>query len=335
MAVSLPQFEVNRFASIDPAIVVHAYLLKSKSTTSLKSLQSKMKPLAPPEPLDRAIKQLIAQGHASLQGDKLELTTSGKASARAVLGGDVNKPWTYIRDRRLSILALGLDANDAETRRKLAKPNTLRAAIIAVACGLPKDLTLMPASVRSELVWRVLRSAIPEIIGRGPFPVIDKSNPVDCSILAGLAGVPAKRIDKVLAALAARAVGAPKAEVDVLRKRLVQLALSRVAPATGVAVEPRGLDDFGERVKTVARTLNTPPFQGRVAIAQIYDEYGRHHPDAGSLANFKERLITAARARKLDLSRLDLPEHMDRDLRERSHTPWDSGAVHFVVTRTE
>jgi hypothetical protein len=35
------------------------------------------------------------------------------------------------------------------------------------------------------------------------------------------------------------------------------------------------------------------------------------------------------------LSRLDLPEHMERDLRERSQTRWDSSAVHFVVTRSE
>jgi hypothetical protein len=81
MASPLPQFEVNRFASIEPIIVVHAYLLKSKSTISLKALQSKLKALVPPELLDRAAKQLITEGHASLQRDKLQLTNSGKASA--------------------------------------------------------------------------------------------------------------------------------------------------------------------------------------------------------------------------------------------------------------
>jgi hypothetical protein len=173
MVAALPQFDINRFASIDPAVVVHAYLLTSKLRTSLKSLQSKLKPFASLEVIDRAAKQLIGQGHVSLEDDQLELTTSGKASGRAVLGGDVNKPWTYVRDQRLPILALGFDANDVDLRRKLVKPNTFRAAIITVAFGLPKDITLTPASVRSELVWRVLRSAMPEIIGRGPFPMID------------------------------------------------------------------------------------------------------------------------------------------------------------------
>jgi hypothetical protein len=132
--------------------------------------------------------------------------------------------------------------------------------------------------------------------------------------------VPAKKIDRVFAALAARVVGAPRAEVDALRKRLVQLGLSRVPSADGATAETRGPEDFGERVKAVARMLSTPPFEGRVAIAQVYEEYGRHHADARSLASFKERLVTAARARKLDLERIPvmpnqrvlIEDHADR-----------------------
>jgi hypothetical protein len=285
-----------------------------------------------PESLDRVAKQLITKGDVSLQGDKLQLTESGKAAARTVLGSELSKPWDYIRDRRLPIIALGLDPDSPEVRRKIAKSNVLKAAIVAVAFDLPKDIALTPDSVRSELVWRVLRSAIPELVGRGPFPAIGKSNAVDCSILAGLAGTPVKRLDIVIAALAARAIGAHKADLEVLRMRLVQLALDGVAPATAVVGDQGNVRGFGERVRAVARTLSTPPFRGRVAIAQVYDAYGRQHPDAGSLASFKERLVKAAKARQLDLTRLDLPEHMERDLRERSHTVWDSNAVHFIVT---
>jgi hypothetical protein len=298
----------------------------------VKSLQSNLKACISPNSLDRAVKHLLAKGDASLQGGKLKLTESGRAVARAILGNDVSKPWPHIRDRRLPVLALGLDPDDTATQRKLTNPKTLKAAIIAVAFGTPKDAALMPDRVRSELVWRVLRGAVPELIGRGPFPTITKSNPVDCSILAGLAGVSAKRIDQVLAALAARAVGASRTDLDALRKRLVQLALSQAVP---VAAVQEGVQGFGERVRAVARTLSTPPFRGRVAIAQVYDAYGRQHPDAGSLASFKERLVMAAKARQLDLTRLDLPEHMDSDLRERSHTVWDSSTVHFIVTRSE
>jgi hypothetical protein len=82
----------------------------------------------------------------------------------------------------------------------------------------------------------------------------------------------------------------------------------------------------------VAEELTTPPFQGRVAIAQVYDTYGRIHPDAGSLQSFKARLVEAAKARTLVLGRLDMPEGMSRELRERSETSWGSDEVHFVIT---
>jgi len=85
-------------------------------------------------------------------------------------------------------------------------------------------------------------------------------------------------------------------------------------------------------VKQVAEQLTTPPFQGRVAIAQVYDAYGRIHSDAGSLASFKARLIEAAKTHEILLGRLDLPERMDKDLRVRSETPWDTEYVHFVLT---
>ena len=96
---------------------------------------------------------------------------------------------------------------------------------------------------------------------------------------------------------------------------------------------PRAADgSFAARVKQVAEKLTTPPFQGRVAIAQVYDAYGRIHPDAGSLQSFKARLVEAAKARTLVLGRLDMPEGMPRDLRERSETLRNSDEVHFVIT---
>jgi Protein of unknown function (DUF559) len=58
----------------------------------------------------------------------------------------------------------------------------------------------------------------------------------------------------------------------------------------------------------------------------------RIHPDASSLASFKARLVEAAKARTLVLGRLDMPEGLPRELRERSETSWGSDEVHFVIT---
>ena len=56
---------------------------------------------------------------------------------------------------------------------------------------------------------------------------------------------------------------------------------------------------FAKNVIAVASKLTTPPLTGRVAIAQVYDEYSKHHPHAGSLADFKCRLVDEARRHNL------------------------------------
>lgn len=95
---------------------------------------------------------------------------------------------------------------------------------------------------------------------------------------------------------------------------------------------------FAERVLAVARALKTPfhdgqgYFPGQVAIAQVYDAYRQAYPDAGTLESFKERLVTAAKARELCLVRLDMPQYMNIDLRQRSEAMWGTYEVHFVET---
>ena len=125
------------------------------------------------------------------------------------------------------------------------------------------------------------------------------------------------------------AVGLPRCDASGLRKQLIRIGLKRESTPAELPLQP---DGFAARVKEVAKSLSTPPFQGRVAIAQIYDAYGRVHADAGSLASFKERLVAAAKERELRLGRLDLPERMDRDLRLRSEVFWGTDTVHFVIT---
>ena len=88
---------------------------------------------------------------------------------------------------------------------------------------------------------------------------------------------------------------------------------------------------FAKNVIAVASKLTTPPFAGRVAIAQVYDEYSKHHPHAGSLADFKCRLVDEARRHKLSLQRADKPELLETELRQRSETQWDGNIVHLVV----
>jgi hypothetical protein len=323
MTGTLPRSDISRFAKIDPEFVVQAFLVSTRQNVSLPQLQRRLSTLLRGETVANIISRLVSNGKVTQVDAKLRLTATTEKATHTLLGRDAGKSWEIIRLRRLPTLALGLDPDNAEVRKKVVRADVLKAAIIGVGFDLPKDCFLSSTGVRSELVWRVLRNNLPEVVGKGPFPLIDKSNIVDRTILAGLAGVHAKTVNDAIAALAAKTIEIKETGVDGLRRRLIHLALE----------EKRGEGDgFAERVKIIAKTLNTPPFQGRIAIAQIYDAYGRAYPDAGSLASFKRRLVAAAKARELNLSRLDLPEHMSHDLRTRSETSWDSDEVHFVVT---
>src|SRR5262245_2260365 len=121
MAATFPKSDASRFASIDLAALVCAFLLKSGSATTVKTLRSKLGACAKADSLNGIAEQLVTKGEVSLQGDKLQLTESGKAVARRILGSESSKPWQYIRDRRLPTLALGLDPDSSEVRRKLAR----------------------------------------------------------------------------------------------------------------------------------------------------------------------------------------------------------------------
>jgi hypothetical protein len=235
-------------------------------------------------------------------------------------------------------LALGLNPDDGETLRKFASADAQKAATIAVSYGLPKEIMASKPGVCAELVWRTLKARLSEVVGNGPFPPIQKLGTVERIVLAGLANIRARGVTEAMDGVAAAAIGLQKCDIDTFRRRLIVLAVEQSsgqrAPAELRSSAPPApaVDNFAARVKQVAEKLTTPPFQGRVAIAQVYDAYGRIHPDAGSLQSFKARLVEAAKARMLVLGRLDMPEGMPRDLRERSETPWDSDEVHFVIT---
>lgn len=320
---SLPRSEVTRFAAIEATVIVQAYLAKSKGQ-SIGKLRRGLKSLIDAEEIDRAVEKLIASGTVLEERDYLRITKEYEDRVRKSLGRDAEQSWKKLCAFRFPALALGLDPDEPPVRRGLRSRGTLQAAIVGVAYGLPKESLRSAKAVREELVWRVLRAAMPEIIGSGPFPSIDKPNAIDIKILSGLAGVRAKTIDQATTALAAKILGVRGTKIEELRRQLIKIGRRQeFPPAT---------DGFAERVKAVARSLSTPPFQGRVAIAQVYDAYGRTHPDAGSLESFKQRLVHAAKARAIDLSRLDMPERMSDELRHRSKTQWGSDEVHFVVT---
>ncbi|MFZ4072007.1 MAG: hypothetical protein ACOYJ6_18145 [Caulobacterales bacterium] len=325
MASTLPTPDLARFTAVGSELVTLAYLHSQRQGLSLATLQQRLKRLVPAKAVDAAVSELISKDTARSE-KSVALTPKGHQEAMRVLGTDASEPWDVIRARRLPLVALGLDPDQVDVKRRYAKADSLKAAAIAVAFGLPREAMTSVRAVTSEIVWQILRSGLAELVGRGPFPEIEKAGVVERTLLAGLAGATAKSLPEAINALAKKALGVPKIDADILRERLVVVGVSLSG-----SDRTRG-GSFAERVRDVALTLSTPPFTGRVAIAQVYDAYGKAHPDAGSLQSFKERLVQAAKSREIDLGRLDLPERMSKDLRQRSEAKWGSDEVHFVIT---
>jgi hypothetical protein len=338
---SFPQPDISRFSPIHPEIIVQYYIFCSKRALSLSAVQTYLRAFLSAAATDKAVSAMIARGEVVIEQKNLILTPEGKASASKNLGRDANEKWDAIKTKRLPWIALGLTPDDSDVRKKFVRSDAVKAAAIAVSFALPPEIMASLKGVQSEIVWRVVRAGLSELVGKGPFPAIEKPGPVERTLLAGLAGVQAKSITDAINSIAARAVGLEKANIAALRDRLIVIGIER-SGFGGQVVEPiktetpkepaNGESDFADRINQVALKLSTPPFQGYVAISQVYDAYGEVYSDAGSLSFFKERLVNAARLKKIQLSRLNIPEHMNKDLRDRSETPWDSDRVHFVIT---
>ena len=320
---------LDRFGPIDPAHFLVAYLLDAKRPRTPAQLATALRKWASGPLVTRAIADGVEREHLAIAEERVEVTEAGRAAAREALGEDVEAPRDRLLERRFPVRALGLDPDDAEVRRRITTNHELVAAIVAVGYGLPASARLSVKHCCSELIWRTLRATMADVVGSGPFPVVEENDVVGTTILAGLAGTTGP-VNQVLKALAAKALMVPSTQMDALRQRLVQVGLMLGIEANPLFTAPLTDDaGFAARVREIAQGLETPPFAGRVAIAQVYDAFG---PDCGSLEHFKERLIDAAKERLIDLSSLDMPEYMSAELRDRSATVWGEDRMHFVVS---
>jgi hypothetical protein len=334
---NLPRPDASRFSPIPSDAVMIAYLACRKLPTTTNQIRRGLKGWLTEAEINDALDVLVGDSHVRV-GEKIELTQSGKDKGKKIIGVDAEQKWENIVTRRFVMLALGLDPDDSDVRRRFARWDAQQAAVIAVSFALPRKEMASTKAVCGELVWQTLKAGLSEVVGRGPFPVIDKLAAVERMILAGLAGGrPVRTIPQAITAVTAVSLGMKECNADSMRHRLIELAVQRATTPPTPYTTVRGGSapangQFATLVKQLAEQLTTPPFQGRVAIAQVYDAYGRIHPDAGSLTSFKARLIEAAKRHEILLGRLDLPERMDKDLRLRSETPWDTEYVHFVLT---
>jgi hypothetical protein len=317
----LPAPNLGNLVKLSSEDVVGACLASFDAPDRREKLIRRLRKMLAVREIQAALATLEGKGLLKQSTAHPVLTPDGQRHFRKLFGIDKPQPWDAIVNGRLVAMALGF--RPREKSGWTVNPQSLAALVVATCFGLSRK-PMSVAGVASELIWKVLRVRVPELVAPVPLPIEIRLDHHSRAVLLGLAGLKSGNVKQAMAVLAARCVGLGKADAKELSMALVRQA---------IRLEPKApaLSGFAKNVLDVAAGLKTPPFDGRVAIAQVYDAYGKQYDDAGTLADFKRRLVAVATKHELSLQRLDMPDLMSRDLRERSQMSWGNDVVHFVV----
>jgi hypothetical protein len=350
---ALPRYSFDRLAPIAPGLIVVAFLGSAdQGAMARDALDEALRPLLPSSgAFDGALAALTADGSVTVaRGGRCRMTAEGKGRAQEKLGPVLGRSWDDIIARRLAPLALGMDPQDAATRRYLSRRDNLDSAALACLYGLKTSRRLPGRAEVRFLFLRALVSArLPEC--EAAFTEITMQNtlrdPVSRALMLGAAGLGRGTLRDAEGALLRRALDVESDSPSAIPEALVRHAGGRSAarqpqrdalpkltlaqPKEPAAAEHKDLADFAATVRDLARTQTTHPFAGRVAIAQVYDAGAQRGLDFGTLDNFKQRIAEAGRAGLLDLERYDIAGPMDAILRDRSRTAFGRDVRHFIV----
>lgn len=215
--------------------------------------------------------------------------------------------WRAWTDVWLPAIALGV----APAQMRGAGRARWAAAIVTLELGV-EATGAKPSAGRlaDALVWRELGLSGPP--ARCP-PAIR------AHVLRRLIDTDGDDPERLLAQLAAKRLGAPRADLTALRTTILRRWLA----------QPSLVDD----VRQVASRAQRGVFGDRkVFISSVWDAL-RETPAWSQLAldDLKQQLVAAHRARELELARADLVGAMDPALVAASETHTDGATFHFVV----
>ncbi|MFP4536794.1 MAG: hypothetical protein ACLFPA_00690 [Dichotomicrobium sp.] len=348
---ALPSADLTRLTPVAPQDLVLACLAFERAATA-RAIARRLKPWGVGSAQTSAgLAALAKAGLVEAAGERCIVTDEGEAAAGRCFDLETGASWPEFAERQFTALALGLDPVAVQDRTYLGNARNLYAAALAALFDLA-DPAAHPKlnAVRAALVWRIVAARCPELLSTEPPG--DMSGPGDAvtrAVYIRFCGLTRGTVDQATPALLRRTLPGPVgAGVVGLRRALVRAALKEDTEEIRqpVSDEPEvvppsegGSEDFGKTVAALARKLKTPKAKGghftggQVAIAQLYDAYAAGDRAPLTLDDFKSRLWTAVRdGADFHLTRLDIPDLMDDDLRKRSATPTRAGdVVHFVV----
>ncbi len=309
--------------AIAPAELAAAYVAAHKEGCTRADAESALSAFScPAAALDEGAKSALIEERGGL----LHATVNASAN------GAGRKPMNWPDARRdFAFRALGVIAAPAKGPRML---RDLAAAALRQLYGLD-NLPLLPsrAEVRCELLRRILASfKKPFVVSVQPAGAFS-FDPMSRSLYLAFAGLDAGTVLQADAALLSSAFGGPGATIADLSTTIIRAALQTQVEKAERRGEVFDLDGFAESVRKLAMRLETKPYAGRVAIAQVYDAALAQGVDLGTLDEFKTHLAEAAREGLLDLERYDIAGPFDASLKERSRLRFGRDERHFIVNQ--
>jgi hypothetical protein len=152
-------------------------------------------------------------------------------------------------------------------------------------------------------------------------------------IYLAFAGVQRGTVLQADAALLSNGLGGPADTVQALTATIIRAAIAARAAERAEGAGAFDLESFAQAIRQLASRMETKPYAGRVAIAQVYDAGLAEGLNLGSLDEFKVNLAGAAREGLLDLERYDITGPLDAGLKERSRLRLGRDERHFIVNQ--
>lgn len=238
--------------------------------------------------------------------------------------------------RALAVMALGGPAGGARRGRDL------RALALRQLFGLG-ELPPWPTAqqARCALLSRIVASCGGAVGDAAKRPLkAFKFDIMSRRMYLAFAGVQRGTVLQADASVLSRALGGPADTVQALTATIIRAAVSAralvPAPASArvpIVVQTFDLESFAGSVRKLASRMETKPYAGRVAIAEVYDAGLAQGLALGSLDEFKDHLAEAAREGLLDLERYDITGPFDAGLKERSRLKLGRDERHFIVNQ--
>jgi hypothetical protein len=323
-ASALPQTGLACLKALNAPEVLAAWVAAQPKGECLADSAAKALPEA--IPYEEALAQAIRLG--LVQEDSGILTARRGNFAKA---GPLSSAFSG-RDalRAMAVTALGGPAGGARRGRDL------RALALRQLYGLD-ELSHWPTAqqARCALLSRIVASyggAFGDAAKR-PLKAF-KFDIMSRRMYLAFAGVQRGTVLQADASLLSRGLGGPADTVQALTATIIRAAIAARAPTPAlIKVQPFDLESFAGSVRKLASRMETKPYAGRVAIAEVYDAGLAQGEALGSLDEFKDHLAEAAREGLLDLERYDITGPFDAGLKERSRLRLGRDERHFIVNQ--